>query len=152
MVTILNNQGIEPLWHNTMETSLDTAPREINRLISRADAYIFLIGPYYGTPMRKDGNSEYRQSYTQYEFFRTLSLKSPNQRVYRVYLTGPEFFPDLESEVNLKQWPYSDQFAEWQENFRCFVKKKIRQYHTVNTELDLALELANINWRTWPDV
>lgn len=144
---ILEKQGFEPAVQESFEPEALVVQEIVEEKISRASGVISLIGPYYGWPLQleDEGNN---LSFTQYEWFYAQRRRKP----MRVYVTGEGFFGgEIEREDDDQSVPNAKYFAQWQQEFRQHVMQNKHAYRVVKTPVELALALARINWREWPE-
>ncbi|WP_038164521.1 DUF4062 domain-containing protein [Verrucomicrobium sp. BvORR106] len=148
---ILKHQRIEVLEQEHFTPASKIVQREIEEQISRADGVLFLVGPYYGYPMQDvQPDLARRHSYTQYEWH--LAKRWGKRSL--TYLIEDKFFPSVESEPEPGRegrFPDEGKFTEWQRSFWDEVRagSKSSARVTVSSELQLAYELAKVNWREW---
>jgi hypothetical protein len=151
LVVVLRHQRLEVIEQEHFTPASKVVQREIEEQISRADGVLFLVGPYYGYPMEEVRPELGRRcSYTQYEWH--LAQRWGKRTL--TYLIEDKFFPSVEREPEPGwegRFPDEGCFTEWQRSFwgevRAAAKTSARV--TISSELQLAYELAKVNWREW---
>lgn len=138
---ILTAHGLTPIEQNASVPGSEKLAQDIGNSIYNADGVICLIGPYYGqaSPKVRDG---YRLSYTQYEWRLAHELPRP----CLTFIAGEQFFGG--GKIVSADTPEE---TTCQQEFIRFVREQGgRGYRDVQMEVELALELAKVNWDRWP--
>jgi hypothetical protein len=149
IANLLINHGIRPLEQKWLKPEKGVVRREIETLISSASGVICLIGPYYGYPLENNPDGTPSLSYTQYEWWLATKWNKPRL----VYLIEDSFFGgEILSEIDPRLLG-SGQFHKWQADFREMIMTKETEYQhrLIASPEALAMALAAIDWRTWPD-